>query len=313
MVGAGFGPPTIQPPRRARGDSALATGAMQEPAWGGGAGSQAADKVANNLAYLSVYDAQPPNPGLDPYAGAGRPDANGWLGPVSPGGPAQRSSAAGPGPASPGPHHRTFQQNHPLSVGWGGQAIPDSPGFRVPWFGRSRGKGAFPSRGRGRGRGAGFDRGRRNVRRGWNAADERLAEEEGLSVEEVVSLISGLPQGHHIPETAYQALFQFDSRAAALLLKDLSKAGLGFRAVELFDWLRKLEEGHPLHSLCDVYTYTAMISMCIYQQVCAADFLVEAVSITFPECADSSGFVSGPALRTPVFQLFSRLVLLLCS
>ena len=105
------------------------------------------------------------------------------------------------------------------------------------------------------------------MRRSWNAADERLADEEGLSVEEVVSLIQGLPQGQHIPEAAYQSLFQFDSRAAALLLKDLSKAGLGHRAVELFDWLRKLEEGHPLQALCDVYTYTAMISMCIYQQV----------------------------------------------
>ncbi|KAK9820095.1 hypothetical protein WJX72_006068 [[Myrmecia] bisecta] len=90
--------------------------------------------------------------------------------------------------------------------------------------------------------------------------------EEGLSVEELVTLIQGLPKSQPIPDHAYQALFHFDSRAGALLLKDLSKSGLGFRAVELFDWLRKLEEGHPLHALCDVYTYTAMISMCIYQQ-----------------------------------------------
>ena len=65
----------------------------------------------------------------------------------------------------------------------------------------------------------------------------------------------------------FQALFQFDSRATALLFKDLSKAGVGQRAVELFDWLRKLEEGHALRPLCDVYTYTAMIAQCIYQQV----------------------------------------------
>ena len=240
-----------------------------EPAWVGGVGSQAPDKVATNLAYLSVYDGAPSTPVLsDPYKSAGAVQQNGWLGPVSPAGAAQGSPPAGP--PSPGPHsqHRVqLSGQNPLSVGWGGQAIPDSPGFRVPWFGRSRGKGSFPARGRGRGRSGGFERGRRNVRRSWNSADERLAEDEGLSVEEVVSLIQALPQGQHIPDAAYQSLFQFDSRAAALLLKDLSKAGLGHRAVELFDWLRKLDEGHPLHALCDVYTYTAMISMCIYQQV----------------------------------------------
>lgn len=64
----------------------------------------------------------------------------------------------------------------------------------------------------------------------------------------------------------FKALFHFDSRATALLFKDLSKAGVGQRAVELFDWLRKLDEGHPLRPLCDVYTYTAMIAQCIYQQ-----------------------------------------------
>lgn len=240
---------------------------MQEPAWVGGVGSQAADKVANNLAYLSVYDGAPPTAALnDPYKAAGRPDANGWLGPVPAAGGAQGSPPAAP--PSPGPAHRVLQQGGPLSVGWGGQAIPDSPGFRVPWFGRSRGKGSFPPRSRGRGRSGGLEqRGRRSMRRAWNAVDEGLREEEGLSVEEVVSLIQGLPQGQHIPEAAYQSLFQFDSRATALLLKDLSKAGLGHRAVELFDWLRKLDEAHPLHALCDVYTYTAMISMCIYQQV----------------------------------------------
>ncbi len=70
-----------------------------------------------------------------------------------------------------------------------------------------------------------------------------------------------------IPESVYQALFHFDSRATSLLLKDLSKAGLGYRAVEMFDWLRALDASHPLRHLCDVYTYTAMISLCIYNQV----------------------------------------------
>lgn len=91
--------------------------------------------------------------------------------------------------------------------------------------------------------------------------------EEELSVEDIVSMCHNLPHNKSVPDAAYQALFHFDSRATALLLKDLSKAGLGLRAVEIFDWLRNLDGGHPLAALCDVYTYTAMISMCIYQQV----------------------------------------------
>ena len=72
-------------------------------------------------------------------------------------------------------------------------------------------------------------------------------------------------QGHALQ--VFQALCSFDSRATSLLLKDLSKAGAAHRAVELFDWLRSLDEGSPWQSLCDVYTYTAMIAQCIYQQV----------------------------------------------
>ena len=34
------------------------------------------------------------------------------------------------------------------------------------------------------------------------------------------------------------------------------------RAAELFDWLRGLPEGHDLAHLCDVYTYTTIISQC---------------------------------------------------
>ena len=36
----------------------------------------------------------------------------------------------------------------------------------------------------------------------------------------------------------------------------------GCRAAELFDWLRGLPEGHELAHLCDVYTYTTLISQC---------------------------------------------------
>ena len=34
------------------------------------------------------------------------------------------------------------------------------------------------------------------------------------------------------------------------------------RASELFDWLRGLPENHELAHLCDVYTYTTIISQC---------------------------------------------------
>lgn len=63
-----------------------------------------------------------------------------------------------------------------------------------------------------------------------------------------------------------QALCRFDSRAVSLLLKDLGKAGEGARATQLFDRLRVLESGHVLRALCDVYTYTAAIALCIHQQ-----------------------------------------------
>lgn len=156
-------------------------------------------------------------------------------------------------------------------VGWGGQAIQDSSGFRVPWFGRNRSN----SQGRGRGRGrAGSDYGQRNgrtFRKNWGCSPpaEHVhvnADNQGMTIEELVQFLQGLSRSQPIPDSAYQALFHYDSRATASLLKELSKAGLTSRAAELFDWLRKLEPGHPLHSLCDVYTYTAMISMCIYQQ-----------------------------------------------
>lgn len=41
-----------------------------------------------------------------------------------------------------------------------------------------------------------------------------------------------------------------------------NKCLAGCRAAELFDWLRGLPEGHELAHLCDVYTYTTIISQC---------------------------------------------------
>jgi pentatricopeptide repeat protein len=94
--------------------------------------------------------------------------------------------------------------------------------------------------------------------------------EDAMSVEEAVALLRGLRRSEPLPERVLRALGHWDSRAVALLLKDLSKAGHDARAVELFDWLRAVPtvvpELHSLRSLCDVYTYTAVISLCIYQQ-----------------------------------------------
>jgi len=45
-----------------------------------------------------------------------------------------------------------------------------------------------------------------------------------------------------------------DSGALAALLKELAKGGLVKRAVEIFDWLRSLDERSDLGCLCDVYT-----------------------------------------------------------
>lgn len=161
-------------------------------------------------------------------------------------------------------------------VGWGGQAIQDASAGRVPWFGRNRSR--HP-----RQRGSAKDEGRHG--RGWEsgysntgpaaAAFPRPAE-DAMSVEEMVALIQKLPKRETLPEKIYRALYHLDSRAVALLLKDLSRVGLDSRAVELFDYLRALDSRHALRHLCDVYTYTAMISLCIYQQdVDRAQQLVE--------------------------------------
>lgn len=177
-------------------------------------------------------------------------------------------------------HHARSYSHQSLTgpgehVGWGGQAIPDNGGYRVPWFGRSRGKsgggrnktrarmGGDDRRGNGKGHGGGRWGGRNGDGDGPN--NNGGPREDVLSVEEVTSLVRGARDGVQLPERVFNALHHFDSRTASVLLKDLSKVGLGKRAVEIFDWLRRLEPGHSLATLCDVYTYTAMISMCIYQ------------------------------------------------
>ncbi|KAL4442119.1 hypothetical protein ABPG77_011380 [Micractinium sp. CCAP 211/92] len=186
--------------------------------------------------------------------------------------PYQRNGAPLPPPHANGygmavPVSTPAPQQH--SMGWGGQAIPENGTFKAPWFGKSRGRGG-PAGGRGRGRGrgghagsAGPSSGRRGSRRGYDGGGGLGGPPDELSIDSLVALVGAIPASQPISDTVYQALFQLDGRACALLLKDLSKAGLQFRATELFDWIRALDDGHPLQSLLDVYSYTAMISLCI--------------------------------------------------
>ncbi|EFN58078.1 hypothetical protein CHLNCDRAFT_142373 [Chlorella variabilis] len=113
--------------------------------------------------------------------------------------------------------------------------------------------------------GGGHGSGRRGFRRGYdaNGGPGALPSADDFSIDSLVALVGGTPASQPITDAVYQALFQLDGRSCALLLKDLSKAGMQFRATELFDWIRALDEGHPLQSLLDVYSYTAMISLCI--------------------------------------------------
>ena len=52
-----------------------------------------------------------------------------------------------------------------------------------------------------------------------------------------------------------------DSGALAALLKELAKGGLVKRAVEIFDWLRSLDERSDLGCLCDVYTCASSFAL----------------------------------------------------
>ena len=53
-----------------------------------------------------------------------------------------------------------------------------------------------------------------------------------------------------------------DSRAVAALLKELAKTGQGARAHEFFEYILGLGDQHEAARLCDVFTYTAAISIC---------------------------------------------------
>lgn len=83
-----------------------------------------------------------------------------------------------------------------------------------------------------------------------------------MTVEDLVKIVSKLTPKESAVHAVCQGLYYLDSSAMAALLKDLCRKGLSSRAVEIFEWLRKLEQSHELRPLCDVYTYTTMVSQC---------------------------------------------------
>ncbi|WIA09188.1 hypothetical protein OEZ85_008599 [Tetradesmus obliquus] len=99
------------------------------------------------------------------------------------------------------------------------------------------------------------------VQRGERLSDTSAGRED-VTVEDLVKTVQQLPASASAVEAIAAGLAYLDSRAAAALLKALAKAGLGQRAVEIFDYLRTLEPEHELYSLADIFTYTTMISQC---------------------------------------------------
>lgn len=83
-----------------------------------------------------------------------------------------------------------------------------------------------------------------------------------MTVEDLIKIISGLSPNESALQAVAQGLQYLDSSATAALLKELCRQGMPKRAVEIFDWLRGLSEDHELRGLCDVYTYTTMVSQC---------------------------------------------------
>lgn len=83
-----------------------------------------------------------------------------------------------------------------------------------------------------------------------------------MTVEDLIKIISALSPSESALQAVAQGLQYLDSSATAALLKELCRQGMPKRAVEIFDWLRGLGEDHELRGLCDVYTYTTMVSQC---------------------------------------------------
>ena len=73
-------------------------------------------------------------------------------------------------------------------------------------------------------------------------------------MEDLLRMVRALPPDASAVAVVREGLSSLDSGALAALLKELAKGGLGKRAIEIFDWLRSLDECSEFGSLCDVYT-----------------------------------------------------------
>ena len=71
-----------------------------------------------------------------------------------------------------------------------------------------------------------------------------------------------LPPREPVTSVAASSIQGLDSRAVAALLKELAKTGQGARAHEFFEYILGLGDQHEAARLCDVFTYTAAISIC---------------------------------------------------
>lgn len=139
-----------------------------------------------------------------------------------------------------------------IPVGWGGQSLP--PGGR----GSSAARGGRGGPGR-----AGFGRGRGRRWGAGGAGRGQGTEQSDAVIAAIIGSVRQMSPGSSVWEVAAAAgLGQLDSRSAAVLMKQLASQNLNKQAWELFNWLRRLEESHPLKQLCDVYLYTAQISLC---------------------------------------------------
>ncbi len=97
---------------------------------------------------------------------------------------------------------------------------------------------------------------------GLNAS---VSNDLACSVEDLLRWIAALPTAEGVVKAVGPALQHLDSSALAALMKELGRQGLGKRAVELFDYLRRSNTAEHNH-LMDIYTYTTAISVCSASQ-----------------------------------------------
>ncbi len=81
------------------------------------------------------------------------------------------------------------------------------------------------------------------------------------TVEDMLRTIKTLQNKQSALDVVRAGLHYLDSRALAFLLKELGKSKLTHRAFEIFDWLH-IHPDPSLAALCDVFTYTTVISLC---------------------------------------------------